>query len=56
MSVEGLASGGMTEWLSRLGWRRWMERSAGALMVGVGVFLLWTLWVDNRDGISLTRL
>lgn len=40
--LAGLASGRMTEWLSKLGWRKWMERSAGVLMVGVGVFLLWT--------------
>lgn len=40
--LAGLASGRMTEWLSKLGWRRWMERSAGVLMIGVGAFLLWT--------------
>lgn len=40
--LAGLASGRVTEWLSKLGWRRWMERSAGLLMVGVGIFLLWT--------------
>lgn len=40
--LAGLASGRATELLSKLGWGRWMERSAGVLMVGVGAFLLWT--------------
>lgn len=39
--LAGTASGRITAWLSRFGWRLWMERAAGVLMVGVGFFLLW---------------
>ena len=40
--IAGTASGGITAWLSKIGWRTWMERLAGALMLAVGGFLLWS--------------
>ena len=39
--VAGIASGRLTAWLSKLGARAWTERAAGALMIAVGVLLLW---------------
>lgn len=40
--IAGTASGRMTTWLSKFGWRVWTERVAGILMLAVGGFLLWT--------------
>lgn len=40
--IAGTTSGGITTWLSKLGWRAWTERVAGVLMLAVGGFLLWT--------------
>ncbi len=40
--IAGTASGRLTTWLSKLGWRAWTERVAGVLMLAVGGFLLWT--------------
>ena len=40
--IAGTASDRVTAWLAKVGWRARMERSAGVLMIGVGVFLLST--------------
>lgn len=40
--IAGTASGRLTSWLSKNGWRAWMERVAGLLMLAVGGFLMWT--------------
>ncbi|WP_437723541.1 cytochrome c biogenesis CcdA family protein [Sorangium sp. So ce861] len=42
LMLAGTASGRFTAWMSKLGWGSWMERSAGVILVAVGVGLLWT--------------
>lgn len=40
--VLGAAAGNLARRLDRLGWRAWVDRGAGAALVALGFYLLWT--------------
>jgi len=40
--LVGTATGGLAARLDRAGWRPWVDRLTGAVLLGVGFYLLWT--------------
>ena len=40
--VVGLTAGGMAARLRNAAWLRWVERASGAVLMGLGVHLLWS--------------
>ena len=40
--VLGTAAGSLARRLDRLGWRAWVDRGAGAALLALGFYLLWT--------------
>ena len=39
----GTAAGGVATRLDRAGWRPWVDRATGVVLLGVGFYLLWTV-------------
>ena len=40
--VVGVTAGGMAAQLRNAAWLRWVERASGAVLMGLGVYLLWS--------------